>query len=190
MALTELKKPETSAPDFDTAEKDPTIGRRRFLRWGIYAVGAGVAGVLAVPVVGTFIAPALRSDTKEVRASLGTIADLAKNLDVPVAVTLSGVKYTDVFKPATIDDKDVYVRAIKAGASTKDDFIVLDSTCTHAGCTVPFNDNLKIFKCPCHGAEYNLDGINQKVAPKPLGRYDLQVNDKGELTINVFQKFV
>ncbi|RQP14953.1 MAG: FAD-dependent oxidoreductase [Chryseobacterium sp.] len=34
----------------------------------------------------------------------------------------------------------------------------LNSTCTHVGCTVNWNDTERSWDCPCHGARYDLDG--------------------------------
>lgn len=189
MALTEIRKPETpKGADLDTADKDPTIARRRFLRWGIYAVGAGVAGVVGVPVVGYFIAPATTSEAAStVEQSLGKVADLAKVTTAPRKVDLTGIKYTDTFKEATID-KVYWVRALKPDASTPADFLVLDPTCSHAGCKVSFSRTENQYSCPCHGARYDLEGKNLQVAPRPLSKLTPTINAQGELVINVFQK--
>lgn len=34
----------------------------------------------------------------------------------------------------------------------------LDPVCTHAGCTVKFNEIEKSWDCPCHGGRYDTDG--------------------------------
>lgn len=190
MALTETRKPDApKKPDLDTPDVDSTIGRRRFLRWGIYAIGAGVAGVLAVPAIGTFISPAIPSGTtREVRAAVGEVAQLSQILGKFEAVTLPEIEFTDVFKPAKLDSKSVFVRALKANASAPEDFLVLDQVCTHAGCSVTYQDAANQFTCPCHNAVYDNTGKNLKVAPKPLGRYDVKI-EEGKLTINVFQSF-
>ncbi len=46
---------------------------------------------------------------------------------------------------------------------------VLNSHCTHMGCVVNFDANAKRFVCPCHGSQYNIDGINIRgPTKKPL----------------------
>jgi menaquinol-cytochrome c reductase iron-sulfur subunit len=190
MAMTEMRKPEApKKPDLDTPEVDSTLGRRRFLRWGIYAVGAGVAGVLAVPVVSTFIAPATKGGANaEVRGAVGEVAQLAQIQNRFELITIPPLDYTDVFKPAKLENKSVFVKALKSNPTTAEDFLVLDQTCTHAGCSVTYDDAANVFRCPCHNAEYDQTGKNTKVAPKPLGKYTANIED-GKLTINVFQTF-
>ncbi|HEY8497071.1 MAG TPA: Rieske 2Fe-2S domain-containing protein [Limnochordales bacterium] len=41
--------------------------------------------------------------------------------------------------------------------------------CPHLGCTVPWNENQKLFICPCHGSVYEPTGQNiAGPAPRPL----------------------
>jgi cytochrome b6-f complex iron-sulfur subunit len=37
-------------------------------------------------------------------------------------------------------------------------FVALDSTCTHAGCTISYNNSNKNFPCPCHGSIFSTSG--------------------------------
>ena len=51
--------------------------------------------------------------------------------------------------------------------------------CTHLGCLVNYNGEEKRFICPCHAANFNLEGnVISGPAPKPLVRYPVLV--KGE----------
>ncbi|HEX2912912.1 MAG TPA: Rieske 2Fe-2S domain-containing protein [Chloroflexia bacterium] len=169
-------------PDLDIPSKDPTYTRRQFLKWGIYGVAGAVTLAVGVPTALYFINPALQSaDSGKILVDLGTPSQFA-NQTTPKAV-LADYKYTDTFKPAE-GSKQVFVRALKPNASTPADFEVLDSTCTHAGCTVSFVASLNKFKCPCHGSIYSVDGINEAVAPKPLHKYSVVLNN-GKLAINV-----
>ena len=53
MALTEIKK----VADLDTPDTDPTIGRRRFLTWGIYGIGAAITAGSGRPCHWLFYCP-------------------------------------------------------------------------------------------------------------------------------------
>jgi cytochrome b6-f complex iron-sulfur subunit len=37
-------------------------------------------------------------------------------------------------------------------------FVALDSACTHAGCTISYNNSNKNFPCPCHGSIFSTSG--------------------------------
>ena len=41
-----------------------------------------------------------------------------------------------------------------------------DSTCTHLGCELEYNNADKSFDCPCHGSRFNYDGKVIEGAPK------------------------
>ncbi|NWJ48949.1 MAG: ubiquinol-cytochrome c reductase iron-sulfur subunit [Chloroflexi bacterium] len=181
MALTQDKK----IMDFDTAESDPTPSRRTFLRWGIYAVGAGVTAVIAVPAVGYFIAPATSSESADVFVSVGKVTDFANQLEIKEKL-LRDIAYTDSFKPATITRK-VFIRATKSNAANAEDFLVLSSMCTHAGCPVSYRAAQKDLFCSCHGSQYDQDGFRTAgPAPRPLDKYEVKI-EAGEIKINVFK---
>jgi Rieske Fe-S protein len=182
MALTEEKK----IMDLDTSASDPTPTRRTFLRWGIYAVGAGVTAVVAVPVVGFFIAPATKSETSEVLVSLGKVADFANQTELKEKL-LRDVEYIDSFKPSKITRK-VFIRALKPGASAPEDFLVMSSTCTHAGCAVSLKTTDKgVLFCGCHNSYFDKDGKRvDGPAPRPLDEYEVKI-ENDEIKINVFK---
>jgi cytochrome b6-f complex iron-sulfur subunit len=49
----------------------------------------------------------------------------------------------------------------------------VDPTCTHRRCTVEYNQKRKIFICPCHGSQYDLEGrVLKGPAQKPLKNLD------------------
>lgn len=185
MALTEEDK---KVLDLDSPSTDPTASRRKFLGLGVYAIAAGVGVVVAVPTIGYFIAPATETSGQEVRVAVGKVTDFANQLDLK-GKALKDVAYTDSFKKSTIT-KQVFVRALKANAADPQDFLVLDSTCTHAGCSVALKPDIKQLYCGCHGSTYNQDGKNiGGPAPRPLGHYEVKIVN-GDITINVFQAFV
>ena len=180
MALTEIKK----VADLDTPDTDPTIGRRRFLTWGIYGIGAAITAGLAVPAIGYFIAPAISGATK-VQAEVGNVTDFA-NATTPQTVTYN-YGYTDEFKQVN-GTATVIVHALKQGAAKPEDFAVLSNICTHLGCLVQWNGT-DAFKCPCHGSVFNADGsVRNGPAQKSLNKYDATV-EGGKLKINPLQSF-
>lgn len=54
-----------------------------------------------------------------------------------------------------------------------DAVVALNPTCTHKGCTVEFSADSGTLVCPCHGAEFNLDGsVAKGPAEDPLPVYE------------------
>lgn len=57
-------------------------------------------------------------------------------------------------------------------------FHVVDTTCTHMGCEVQWNDAEHSWDCPCHGSRFTVDGqIVEGPAMKPLE--SLNMDEKG-----------
>lgn len=188
MALLDTKPGPVS--DLDTPTTDPSLTRRKFLQWGIYAIGGALTVAIGAPVVLYFINPAFSGgENGKILVNVGAPADFA-NQTTPKAVILN-YKYTDTFKEAE-GSKTVFVRAKVPNATNPNDFQVLDSTCTHAGCAVSFNPKNAPpaaqgkFYCPCHGSIFSVDGKNEAVAPRPLGSYTVSSKD-GKLAIDVFE---
>ena len=62
------------------------------------------------------------------------------------------------------------------GTSKTANLIAVDPTCTHKGCTVAWLAQAQKFACPCHHAEYGVDGKVQKgPAEKPLKIYAAKI---------------
>lgn len=59
---------------------------------------------------------------------------------------------------------------------TEGGFLAISAICTHLHCIVNWNEMLKKFECPCHGAKFNLNGeVLEGPPPRPLDLYKLQL---------------
>jgi cytochrome b6-f complex iron-sulfur subunit len=57
-------------------------------------------------------------------------------------------------------------------------FLALDRTCTHLGCTVPWNAETGRFDCPCHASAFDITGaVLAPPAPRPLDLYLVRVEN-------------
>ena len=59
---------------------------------------------------------------------------------------------------------------------TEGGFLAISATCPHLHCIVTWNEALKKFECPCHGAKFNPRGeVLEGPPPRPLDLYKLQI---------------
>jgi cytochrome b6-f complex iron-sulfur subunit len=69
-------------------------------------------------------------------------------------------------------------------------FYVLNTTCTHLGCTPNYLAAESKFKCPCHGSGFRTTGINfEGPAPRPLERNRIVLAEDGQILIDKSRKF-
>lgn len=61
----------------------------------------------------------------------------------------------------------------------------LTTKCTHRGCTVKPKEGANTITCPCHGAQYNLDGtVAKPPATQPLAHFAIRKNADGFIEID------
>lgn len=64
------------------------------------------------------------------------------------------------------------------GRLTSGGFLALDRTCTHLGCTVPWNAEQHCFQCPCHASSFDITGaVLAPPAPRPLDLYVVRIEN-------------
>ena len=67
---------------------------------------------------------------------------------------------------------------------TGEGFLAISGVCPHLHCIVNWNEVLKKFECPCHGAKFNQNGeVLEGPPPRPLDLYKLQMVE-GKLVID------
>jgi len=67
----------------------------------------------------------------------------------------------------------------------QDRIYAVHAKCTHLGCTPTWFEDEGIFKCPCHGSQFNSKGVNfAGPAPRPLDRFRIFVNDNGQISVD------
>ena len=147
---------------------NPGPGRRSFLGWLTYGLGAVAAAVVSLPFIG-YLFGARKAPV--VWFPLGPVEDFAENqtrrvtFANPIRQPWDGmVAHTGVFvRYEGRNEKETdETRAHK--------FLILAVNCAHLGCPVEWFQESGLFMCPCHGGVYYADG-ERASGPPPRGLF-------------------
>jgi cytochrome b6-f complex iron-sulfur subunit len=129
--------------------------RRRLLNW----IWAGLLATLAAEIgwiVASFLRP--RSSSGPDGAAIVVAGPVARFVPGTVTAFPGGKFYL-----ARLDDGG---------------FLALDRTCTHLGCSVPWDAEQRRFACPCHASSFDIRGVVlAPPAPRPLDLYLVRVEN-------------
>ncbi|MFI5264158.1 MAG: ubiquinol-cytochrome c reductase iron-sulfur subunit [Candidatus Kapaibacterium sp.] len=96
--------------------------------------------------------------------------------DTPELQTVGGAYHLE------IDEIDKNLLVVRTGDET---FLAVDIKCTHKACDLAYQDNIKMFVCPCHESRFDLNGIPKGgPAKEPLGTYKTSFKN-GEVTVYI-----
>ncbi|MCT2343357.1 FAD-dependent oxidoreductase [Niallia taxi] len=97
------------------------------------------------------------------------------NLDVAKHLIGGKLKSADQEKELSLDEASILrVNGKKVGCYKDKEGTVhmVDTTCTHLGCEVAWNNGEKTWDCPCHGSRFSFDGdVLEGPADEPLKKY-------------------
>ena len=144
------------------------IGRRSFLGWLTYGLGAVAAAAVSIPFIG-YLFGARRAPV--IWLPLGPITDFPEGqtrlatFDNPIRQAWDGmVARTGVF--VRYEGRDEH----EADETKAHRFLVLAVNCAHLGCPVEWFQESGLFMCPCHGGVYYANG-DRASGPPPRGLY-------------------
>lgn len=134
-------------------------GRRTMLKWISSLLATGVASIVGVPAVTCTVGSLRRQTTPEAKfRRVARLADLPTGR--PVMIPVIG----DVLDAWTLHPNESIGRVwlIRGELDDADPaqtpVRVLSAVCPHLGCTVQMAADGTHFACPCHKADFNLDG--------------------------------
>lgn len=149
-------------------DKDPEIGRRKFMEIGIYAISGTIAAASGVVLA---------------RFAVGLSFEKGKSEWIEIAPE-SVKEESEGFGRVILEyeKKDGWLtkreRKLVYVKKTKGEVIAISADCTHLGCIVSWDEDQKIFKCPCHDGRYDADGkVISGPPPAPLKRHKTKMED-------------
>jgi Rieske Fe-S protein len=150
-------------------EKESDLNRRKFMEIGIYTITGAIAAVSGVALtrfaVGT-------SFEKEKSKWIELDAEEVQDADEGFARVVLEYEQKDGWLTAA-NRSLVYVKRVK-----EDEVIAISASCTHLGCIVTWDEEQKIFKCPCHDGRYDVEGrVISGPPPGPLRRHKSKIED-------------
>lgn len=83
----------------------------------------------------------------------------------------------DQFEPGSVNafpQGRFYLARLEDGG-----FLALSRTCTHLGCTVPWDSQQNRFVCPCHASAFTITGeVLNPPAPRPLDLFEVRIENR------------
>ena len=159
--------------------------RRGLLKTVTTMLGAGVAAVLAWPIVRYVVFPASR----RIVAGGGDPVPVANEKQVqgdkPLRVEVVVPEQRDAWAKQT----EVRLGAAWLLRAPDGSLRAFTTTCPHLGCAVDWDEANKLFRCPCHTSAFGLDGARLD-GPAKRGLDPLEVSvESGRVKVK-FEKFV
>lgn len=143
------------------------MNRRSFLgNAAVGIVGVGTALVLGGLGLQTLVAPTLAKSEK-------TWVPLLKLSDLPKgAITTASLRYERKDGPYTQE-----VISTVLVSTLGEEIVCFNSSCTHLGCVVKWDEAGDRFRCACHGGTFDKTGaVLDGPPPRPLDRYATKIS--------------
>jgi cytochrome b6-f complex iron-sulfur subunit len=148
----------------NTTNDMPVTGRRKFLN-RLWALLGGLA-IIEFSWLGSSILSSQKekhnTEKEDVFISVGEIENFP-----PLSVT-------------AIPKGQFYLACLEDGS-----FLALSRTCTHLGCSVPWDTEKSKFICPCHGSTFDIAGeVLTPPAVRALDSYPVRI-ENGVIRVNI-----
>jgi menaquinol-cytochrome c reductase iron-sulfur subunit len=139
------------------------ISRRDFIKLTTAAVGTFIGAAIGLPAIDFLIDPALKSTSADAWIPLGKLESFT--IGTPTLATFNRSQENGWEK--SVNSYGVFVLR-----KSETEISVLSNKCTHLGCHVNWNAEQKEFICPCHDAQFGIDGqVLGGPPPRPLDSY-------------------
>ncbi|MFQ5690535.1 MAG: ubiquinol-cytochrome c reductase iron-sulfur subunit [Gemmatimonadota bacterium] len=154
--------------DRDDERDGGRTGRRDFLARATLAMG-GVFAAAISGLGGAYVVGSRGRGSKDRFTSVARVDELRSGEPVRI-------DYVDVVPDAwtTIRRR----RSVWLVRERDDRIVAFDPHCTHLGCPYDWNPSERLFRCPCHGGVFDIEGnVVAGPPPRPLDRLEQRVEN-------------
>ncbi|MFH1123525.1 MAG: 2Fe-2S iron-sulfur cluster-binding protein [Pseudomonadota bacterium] len=166
--LPDVYSPKESLPKKDEDLVEDVV-RRSFLKRLTYGLGAASALAVGGTLASAFIGTSMREAPKK-----WVPVERMENLALDRITTIH-IRYDiqdGFYKQQIIKPVMVWRRP------DVNEMAVYNTTCTHLGCTVHWDERKSLFLCACHGGMFDINGhVKAGPPPRPLDRHRFRVQD-------------
>lgn len=156
----------------------PVGTRRSFFVKATMLISSIIGFSLTVPIVGYMVSPALKRQPKD-------WISVAKIEDIP-ANEPTALDYSMTVKDGWQNSQST--KGIWAVKRDDGEITVYSPICPHLGCGYRWENQDRLFKCPCHGSVYDMEGtVKAGPAPRPLDTLPSKI-ENGNLLV-MYQEF-
>ncbi len=146
------------------------ISRRDFVKV-VTATLSGIMGAaMGIPIIAYLVDPALNVQTSEAWIPLGPLENY------PVGSSPKAFSFTR----SNINGWEKTVNSYGGFIVRKseNDVLALSNRCTHLSCSVNWDEGRKEYVCPCHDAQFDMEGnVNAGPPPTPLDHFETKVEE-------------
>lgn len=155
--------------------KSPHLTRNDFVKAMVGVLGTIMGVVVGLPAIGYLVGPFLKIRPSDAWIPLGPLENYPVGTPTPFNFTRTKINGWE----RTTNSYGVYVYR-----KTESDTIVFSNVCTHLACRVKWEDENRVYHCPCHDARFGPEGeIIEGPQNRPMDRYEHKIED-GTLMIH------
>ena len=154
----------------------PNLSRRDFSKIVMTFLGSIMGAFVGIPIIGYIISPALKTQTVDEWVSLGALDGYPIGSPTLFSFTRSKVngweRTTNSFGVFVVRESESKLK-------------VLSNVCTHLSCRVKWSDEDSAYLCPCHDAQFEINGgVIFGPPPRAMDEYEFKV-EEGNILIHL-----
>lgn len=154
----------------------PNLSRRDFSKIVMSFLGSIMGAVVGIPIIGYVISPALKATEIDAWVSLGTLDSYPVGNPKLFSFTRTKVNGWE----QTTNSYGVFVVR-----KSESELNIFSNVCTHLSCRVNWYEDTQAYKCPCHDAQFDINGkVIFGPPPRPMDEYEHKIED-GNILIHL-----